>query len=70
MPEKPHALCRLAPKGVGRRPQNGLLKSIEELYQLSQRQAEVRGLQKQLTDTQTRLNEIRAENPTLNLLPE
>jgi hypothetical protein len=45
----------------------GLLKSIEELYQLSQHQAEVRGLQKQLSMTQDRLNEIRKEHPQLAL---
>lgn len=43
----------------------GMLKSIEELYQLSQHQAEVRGLQQQLERTQKRLSEIRAENPGL-----
>lgn len=43
----------------------GMLKSIEELYQLSERQAEVRGLQQQLERTQQRLSEIRAENPGL-----
>lgn len=43
----------------------GMLKSIEELYQLSQHQAEVRGLQQQLERAQQRLSEIRAENPGL-----
>lgn len=47
-----------------------LLHSIEELYQLSERQAEVRGLQKQLTQAQDRLTEIRKENPELNLLTD
>ena len=45
----------------------GLLKSLEELYQLSERQAEVMGLQRQLNTAQTRLNEIRSENPELAL---
>lgn len=45
----------------------GLLRSIEELYQLSTRQAEMRGLQKQLEIAQQRLDEIRKENPTLQL---
>jgi hypothetical protein len=45
----------------------GLLKSIEELYQLTERQAEMRGLQEQLTRTQARLNDIRKEHPTLQL---
>src|ERR1700741_1874386 len=43
----------------------GLLKSINELYRLGQRQAEVRGLQQQLAQTQERLNQIRSENPEL-----
>ncbi len=42
-----------------------LLKSIDELHCLTERQAEVRGLQKQLEMTQARLNEIRVENPAL-----
>ncbi len=36
----------------------GLLRSIEELYQLTERQAEMRGLQSQLSATQRRLDEI------------
>lgn len=48
----------------------GLLKSLEELYQLTERQQEMRGLQKELQRTQERLEEIRRENPQLNLLPE
>lgn len=44
-----------------------LLQSLEELYQLSTRQAEVRGLQKQLTQAQDRLNEIRKAHPELAL---
>ncbi|PYJ09787.1 MAG: hypothetical protein DMF06_08580 [Verrucomicrobia bacterium] len=42
-----------------------LLQSIEDLYQLSTRQAEVRGLQKELERAQRRLDEIRSEHPQL-----
>lgn len=45
----------------------GMLKSIEELYQLSQHQAEVRGLESQLKRAQDRLKEIRQEHPQLKL---
>lgn len=45
----------------------GLLRSIEELYQLTTRQAEMRGLQKELKRAQDRLAEIRKEHPTLQL---
>jgi len=41
----------------------GLLTSIEELYQLSQRQAEVRALQRELQRAQDRLEEIRNQHP-------
>jgi hypothetical protein len=44
-----------------------LLKSLEELYLMSERQAEMRGLQRQLEDAQIRLNEIRKELPGLAL---
>ncbi len=44
-----------------------MLSSLEELYQLSQRQAEMRGLQKELERAQRRLNELRAEHPELQL---
>jgi len=43
----------------------GLLKSLEELYQLTERQAEVRGLETSLKRAQSRLEEIRKENPCL-----
>jgi hypothetical protein len=46
---------------------NGLLKSIEELYQLTTKQAEMRGLQRQLSAAQNRLEQIRKEHPTLQL---
>lgn len=45
----------------------GLLTSINELYNLTERQAEMRGLQDQLTRTQNRLKEIRDENPSLQI---
>lgn len=45
----------------------GLLTSIEELHKLSEYQAEVRGLQEQLQRTQNRLNDIRTQNPQLQL---
>lgn len=46
----------------------GMLRSIEELWQLSQRQAEMRGLENELKRTQRRLEEIRKENPALQLV--
>lgn len=46
----------------------GLIKSLEELWQLTERQAEVRGLESQLKRAQSRLDEIRAENPSLALI--
>lgn len=49
---------------------NGLLKSIEELYQLTERQSEMRGLQNELKNAQTRLDQIRSMNPELKLLRE
>jgi predicted KAP-like P-loop ATPase len=45
----------------------GLLKSLEELYSLTTKQAEMRGLQRQLADAQSRLDEIRKEHPQLTL---
>jgi len=45
----------------------GLLASIEALHTLSVRQQEVRGLQQELQRAQTRLNDIRSENPSLQL---
>lgn len=46
-----------------------LLKSIEELYQLGERQEEIRGLQRQLTSAQERLDTIRKQHPDLLALP-
>lgn len=43
----------------------GLLKSLDELYQLSQQQAEIRGLQGELKRAQDRLDDIRRQNPAL-----
>lgn len=45
-----------------------LLRGLEELYQLSQRQAEARGLQRELERAQARLDEIRKAHPELKLL--
>lgn len=42
-----------------------MLTSLEELYQLNERQSEVRGLERQLRDAQARLESIRQENPSL-----
>lgn len=47
----------------------GLLKSINELYQLSTRQAEMRGLQLELERAQRRLDAMRRDNPGLAALP-
>lgn len=46
---------------------NSLLKSIEELYQLTTRQAEMRGLQQELKRAQERLDSIRSQHPQLQL---
>ena len=43
----------------------GLLQSIEELYEMTNMQSEVRGLQNQLTSAQERLTEIRSKHPKL-----
>jgi len=45
----------------------GLLRSIEELHQLTERQTEMRGLQRELTRAQDRLNDIRKAHPQLSL---
>ncbi|MCX6922871.1 MAG: hypothetical protein NT154_06620 [Verrucomicrobia bacterium] len=45
----------------------GMLRSLEELYQLSERQQEMRGLQKELERAQVRLNELRNQHPELKL---
>jgi hypothetical protein len=44
-----------------------MLSSLKELYQLTERQAEVQGLQKELQRAQDRLKEIRNEHPQLAL---
>jgi hypothetical protein len=44
-----------------------LLNSIEELYQLTTKQAEMRGLQRELKNAQERLETIRKEHPQLQL---
>lgn len=45
----------------------GLLQAIEDLYLLTTRQAEMRGLQRELTRAQERLEAIRKEHPQLKL---
>lgn len=45
-----------------------MLESLEELYHLGQRQAEVRGLQQQLQNAQDRLDVIRRAHPDLHLV--
>lgn len=46
-----------------------MLRSLEELYQLGQRQEEILGLQRQLTSAQQRMDEIRKSHPELLLNP-
>lgn len=46
-----------------------MLESIESLHRLSEQQAELRGLQRTLTDAQERIEAIRQANPELKLLP-
>lgn len=46
---------------------NSLLRTLEENYQLTERQAEMRGLQKELEQAQKRLEDIRTANPELAL---
>ena len=43
----------------------GLLKSIEELHQLTERQKEIVGLERQLSSAQARIDEIRKQNAGL-----
>ena len=43
----------------------GMLKSLEELYQLTERQAEMRGLQAELKKAQERLDGLRRMHPEL-----
>ena len=56
------ALQALA-EGLVEDHKQGLLRSIEELYQLSTRQSEVIGLQRQLKAAQDRIDVIRTEWP-------
>ena len=62
-----HQACarklQLQAEGLVEDHKQGLLKSIEELYQLNERTAEVRGLERQLQSAQTRLEQIRSEYP-------
>lgn len=43
-----------------------LLKSIDELYQLTLKQAEARGLKRELENVSKRLEELRKEHPDLD----
>jgi len=54
-------------EGLVENHKRGLLHSIEELYQLTERQQEVRGLQSELQRAQNRLEQIRKEHPQLAL---
>ena len=68
--EDPHVAIRdlqQRAEGLVEDHKRGLLHSIEELYQLTERQAEVRGLEAELKRAQDRLTEIRKEHPTLQL---
>lgn len=68
--EDPHVAVRdlqQRAEGLVEDHKRSLLNSIEELYQLTTRQAEVRGLQNELKRAQARLSEIRTEHPTLQL---
>jgi GTP1/Obg family GTP-binding protein len=47
-----------------------LLKSVEELETMRRDAAEIKGLQKQISETQRRLDEIRSAHPQLNLIDE
>lgn len=71
--EDPHVAVRdlqQRAEGLVEDHKQSLLHSIEELYQLTTKQAEVRGLERQLKDAQSRLEAIRKEHPQLQLLPE
>jgi len=48
----------------------GLLKSIRELYEMTEQQAELSGLQTQLQRAQDRIEEIRRAHPSLKLIAE
>lgn len=68
--EDPHVAARdlqQRAEGLVEDHKQSLLKSIEELYQLTERQAEVRGLENSLRLAQNRLAEIRKEHPQLRL---
>lgn len=68
--EDPHLAVRdlqQRAEGLVEDHKRGLLNSIEELYQLTERQAEVRGLQNELKRAQERLDGIRKEHPQLLL---
>lgn len=61
-----NALQALAEKTVEDHKQ-GLLKSLEDLHELTERQREMTTLAEQLTRNQLRLDEIRRQHPQLSL---
>ena len=63
-------LAQAQAEGLVEDHKQGLLKSIEELYRLTEQQSELRGLQSELTRTQQRIEAIRAQHPDLKLLSE
>jgi hypothetical protein len=71
--EDPHVAARdlqQRAEGLVEDHKASLLNSIEELHLLTERQAEMRGLEMQLKRAQDRLTEIRKENAALQLYPE
>ena len=60
--------CNKTSQGLVEDHKQSLLKSIEELYQLTERQSEVRGLQQELGRAQARLEAIRKENPDVLMI--
>jgi hypothetical protein len=54
-------------EGIVEDHKQAMLRSLHELHDLTERQAEVRGLQKELECAQSRLKEIRSEHPQLAL---
>jgi hypothetical protein len=67
-PEQCARTLQAKAEGLVEDHKQGMLRSIEELYQLSARQAEMRGLEKELKRAQDRLDEIRKEHPVLKLM--
>jgi hypothetical protein len=71
--EDPHVAVRdlqQRAEGLVEDHKRSLLHSIEELYELTEKQAEMRGLQQTLSKAQQRLEEIRTKHPELKLISE